>query len=114
MKFNLKLTYLYISLLIGLILTVIGSVRLVDLSIKHFFFASADDYVYYETKMIRMDLEQKISTEEAKLQAEEARKAELANNQRQKQRNVSSSISMILVGVPLYFIHWNQIKKEKA
>lgn len=31
---------------------------------------------------------------------------------RQRQRELSGSLSMIIVGLPLYLYHWNIIKKE--
>lgn len=104
MKFSLRLLYLYLFSFVGLIIVVIGSVRLVDLGIKTFIFPEADRYEIYPFAA-KMEGEIQPTIEEQRAQQEKDLK-------RNKQRELSGSVSMILVGVPLYAYHWRLLKKE--
>lgn len=100
MKFSIRLLYLYLFSAIGLIVSVIGTVQLVDLGIKVFVFQGADKYEYIRPKMV--DEPQVTYDEELKIQARES--------VRNRQRQVSTAVAMILVGFPLYLYHWRKIK----
>jgi sortase (surface protein transpeptidase) len=102
MKFNIRLLYLYLFSFVGLLITIIGSVQLIDLGLKTYVF-KVSEYTYYSDPMI--EEKQKISTEEM----EKRSKQEQSNQQK---RQLSTSLSMILIGVPLYLYHWKTIKKE--
>lgn len=110
MKFSVRLLYLYLFSFIGLIVTVIGTIQLVDLGIKTYVFKGADRYeVYPQTKQLDMEgKEVKVTEEDLKIQKEYQER----ENTRNRQRQVSTAVAMILVGVPLYLYHWNTIKKE--
>lgn len=109
MKFSIRLLYLYLFSFIGLIISVIGCIRLVQLGIKVYIFKDADMYasIPYEitipdgktTGLTPADRELQIRNQEQE-------------NRRQRQREVAESIAMLLVGIPLYKYHWNLIKKE--
>lgn len=109
MKFSIRLLYLYLFSFVGLIVVVIGSVQIVDLGIKALFFKDADIYNYARPKVICPQGEtcpEEISDEEnLRLAKEEAA--------RNRQRRLSNSLAMIIVGAPLYIYHWGVIKKEK-
>lgn len=105
MKFNLRLLYLYLFSLVGLLIVVIGGIRMVDLGIKTFVFKDADKYEI--SFSIKNDGVSEISVEEQ----EAIQSRDLV---RQKQRELSGALSMILIGLPLYLYHWNIIQKSKA
>jgi hypothetical protein len=105
MKLNLRLLYLYLFSFVGLLLIVIGSVQLVDLGLKTYVF-NVTNYTYYpEPKRIGEEADI-ISPQEI-----ETRQNDEESNQRKRQ--MSNSLSMIIVGTPLYLYHWKTIKKEK-
>jgi hypothetical protein len=106
----LKLIYLYLFSAIGLILVVVGLIKLVDLGFKTFVFREAD--VYY-TPVFFYPGEEKISPEELQRRVEEERKAEEINRRAQRQKEVSKALSMIIVGVPLYIYHWRLVMKTR-
>lgn len=81
-----------------------SSARLVDLGLKVFIFKDADKFEYYSPK---------IPDEEA-VDPEIARQNAEVEQKRSRQRELSNSISMIVIGVPLYIYHWNLIKKESS
>jgi len=102
MKFSIRILYLYLFSFVGLLIIVIGSIRLVDLGIKTFIFKDSDKYEIYPVKIEGEEVES-VEVQEARQKRE---------SKRQKQRELSGSISMILVGVPLYLYHWRTIQKE--
>jgi len=103
MKFNIRLLYLYLFSFVGLLITIIGSVQLVDLGIKNYVL-NVSEYTYYSDPIA--EEKQKISTEEMKKRNDQEQ-----SNQRKRQ--LSTSLSMILIGVPVYLYHWKTIKKEQ-
>ncbi len=107
MKFSIRVLYLYLFSFIGLLVVVIGSVRLVDLGLKVVVFRGADEYMIYPAPVPeKMPGEPMMSQEEWNGQ----QRREMT---RQRQREFSGAIAMILVGLPLYLYHWKQIQKKK-
>jgi hypothetical protein len=113
MKFNIRLLYLYLFSFVGLLITIIGSTNLVSLGLKVYVFDNADiqdNQNYREVKPMPVD-ENFIALPEV---SEEERTADLLKEAtKRRQREVSNSLSMIIVGIPLYLYHWGTIKKEK-
>jgi hypothetical protein len=105
MKFSLRLFYLYLFSFVGLLITVIGSIQIVDLTLKTYVF-KVSEYSSYPMMDIKDEkgLVTMSAADQQKQQEEEA-----AN---QRKRNLSTSLSMILIGTPLYLYHWKTIKKE--
>ncbi len=105
MKINVRIIYLYLFSFIGLVVVVIGSIRLIDLGIKSAFFKDADTYEYYSTPV-----------EKGAEPVDEQRMKENAAREQTKnrQRELSNSLAMIIVGAPLYVYHWKTIKKENT
>lgn len=99
MKFSIKFLYLYLFSFIGLLISVIGTVQLADLGIKVYVFKGADKYEY--ARPVKIAGEDMNYEEEKMIQERES--------VRQRQRQASSAIAMILVGFPLYLYHWRKI-----
>lgn len=103
MKFNLRLLYLYLFSFVGLLITIIGSISLLDLALKSYVF-KVSEYSYYP---------EPIKTEgEPSFDADEMARRNLEEQSNQRKRQVSNSLAMILVGAPVYLYHWHTIKKE--
>jgi hypothetical protein len=111
MKFNIRLLYLYLFSLVGLIITTIGAVRLVELGLKVYVFKDADRFDYYTAPAFPVD-KINVSTESSKI--DEAKQKEIQDKEttRQRQREASGAIAMLIVGLPLYKYHWSIIQKE--
>ena len=101
MKVNIRLIYLYLFSAVGLIVAIVGAVRMVDLGLKVFVFGGADRYEYVSPKMLGEIVDE----------AEQKRIAD-RESVRQRQRELSGSLAMIVVGVPVYLYHWKTIQKE--
>lgn len=104
MKINIRLIYLYLFSFVGLLTVVIGSVRMVDLALKVFVFPESDKYEYTAP----------ITAEGEKGQIDEKVMKENAarDQKRNRERDLSNSLAMISVGLPLYLYHWKTIQKE--
>lgn len=100
MKFSIKLLYLYLFSFIGLLVSVIGIIQLADLGMQVIVFGNADRYEY--VKPIQVDGE--------KINIEEDKRLQDLEFLRQRQRRISTAVSMILVGFPLYLYHWRKLK----
>ncbi|HBC44743.1 MAG: hypothetical protein UX08_C0002G0047 [Candidatus Collierbacteria bacterium GW2011_GWB1_45_35] len=105
MKFNLRLSYLYLFSFVGLLITIIGSIQILDLGLKTYVF-KVSEYTYYAEPIKSPD---GISTD---LSVEEQKQRNQLEQANQRKRQLSTSLSMILVGVPVYLYHWKTIKKE--
>ena len=124
--------YLYLAALIGLILLTIGGIRLFDLALKATVFTQAEQeermsYRQPPMPMILERVERLGRGEEAILEPGEraAIRQWLAEYERWKQqadrvdpirsrreRDASTSLAFLLVGLPLYLYHWRTIKRD--
>jgi hypothetical protein len=130
----IRTIYLYLFALLGLVLIIIGSVRFLDMALKTFVFKQADEDRRINYRMpeiyLTKEIGEKIGTEttEVALTEDEVLQInrcissyddwkETRDNvdpiASQKQRDASISLSMMLVGLPLYLYHWGVIKKDK-
>ncbi len=106
MKFNIRLLYLYLFSFVGLLVTVIGTIRLVDLGLKVYVFKNADVYTYM-ARPLAPEGKPFPAEEEARM-----RKEQDQENKRQRQRTAAEALAMIVVGGPLYLYHWRTITRE--
>jgi len=127
----IRTIYLYLFALVGLALLITGAVKFLDMGLKMFIFTKAEDpeklqqRYYYSIPIPIEKLENYQTSEELtdeekatlksflenykKWEEEEAKIDYLASN---RQKQASSNLAMILVGLPLYLYHWRIIKKE--
>lgn len=112
MNIHIRLIYLYLFSFIGLVITVIGCVRLVELGIKVYVFHDADMYTYMSQPFVKDPNQPNFSEADHKAQQELLEKQQREDNTRQRQREVAGAIAMILVGSPLYLYHWKTIQKD--
>jgi hypothetical protein len=126
----IRTIYLYTFSLIGLVLVTIGGTQFLDLALKASIFKKADDEQrifarQMPTPAMRPEME-RWSADSTLTDAERARlrewleeyenwktsTAKLDPVSAQRQRTASTSLSLILVGLPLYFFHWRLIRKS--
>lgn len=105
--------YIYIALLIGLILIIIGSVQLIDIGLKKFIFTKADEPLMYPYPPAPFSKETTISKEELEKQQLKQLEFERQNLERERQRKLTNSLSFVLVGSIVFILHWYLSKKEE-
>lgn len=103
----IKNIYLYTFSAVGLILLIVGSVKILDLGLKSFVFKNAD--VYY---MPKISYENNLDLNEEKIQREleEQDKAQKIALRAEREKTMSNSLALIIVGLPLFLYHWKKIK----
>ncbi len=136
----IRTIYLYLFALVGLVLLVIGAVRLLDMGLKAFVFTKAEAEIDYNMKpsislypgktvteddfvsAIKKCDEKCELNEEQKQQIEswlmdykiwqESQKNAVSFRVQSLHREASGSLAFILIGLPLYLYHWRVIKKD--
>lgn len=129
----IRTIYLYLFTLVGLTLLIIGTVRFLDMGLKAFIFTQAEEQerLYQKQPPVPFALERVeqitqgqtsavLSPEEKSALSqwlidyrnwqEQSAKVDPVTSQRH--RDASINLSMILIGLPLYFYHWRLIRKE--
>ena len=101
---NLRLLYLYLFSFVGLLIVVIGSIQLVNLSLKMTIFKEADRYYI----AVPTTNEKGVVIEPK----EDIDKRKAIEMQNQRQRDLTNSLNMLVVGSLLYLYHWKLIKKK--
>jgi len=130
----IRTIYLYLFALVGLTLLIIGGVRFIDMGLKAFVFTKAEqeERLMYKQPPIAYPLERyqeiveddwtTVTLTEQERLALNQWLADYKNWQKhydaldpitsRRHRDASINLSMILVGLPLYFFHWRIIRKE--
>jgi hypothetical protein len=109
MKINIRLIYLYLFSFVGLIVFVIGCIRLVDLGLKVYVFKNADTYTFQKMPSYPDDKRTPAQIEQENIAQEKFQKEESVRN---RQREVSGALAMMIIGGPLYLYHWKTIQRE--
>ncbi len=106
----IRTIYLYIFALVGLILVIVGAVRFLDMGLKMFVFTQADEMYNYDYRAEPI-VKENADPEAAKdCVCPELAKTDYVTQRRHQDASVS--LSLILVGIPLYWYHWGIIKRE--
>jgi hypothetical protein len=109
---HIKKIYLYAVSLIALVIMVIASITLINLALKTWVFTKADiDYykpVPCDQRMSVADpnIKQPVCNYEQELKDNEDRRSG------DKQREVSNSLAMLIVAIPVFYYHWKLARKE--
>ncbi|MFN0151805.1 MAG: hypothetical protein ACKVU1_13990 [bacterium] len=122
--------YLYIFALLGLVFITIGGVRFVDMGLKAFVFTQADNEQRIYARQppmpaMRPDMERWASSDAVTEEQRETIQQWLADYENwretsakldvvtaQRQRDASTSLAFMIVGMPLYLAHWRLIRKR--
>jgi hypothetical protein len=129
----IRTIYLYLFALVGLALLAIGTVRLVDLGMKAVIFTRADQSQRTNARVPQAvpvpvgkgepaqatsstDLTPAETTAVKQWLADyrfwQETQAKIDLVQEQRQRDASTGLALLIVGLPLYLYHWATIRKE--
>jgi hypothetical protein len=127
-----RTVYPYLVSLIGLILVTIGGIRLIDLGLKVFVFTQAEQeerlgymqppvpYALDHAERVAADSTAQLTAQErqaVRQWLEEYRRLEEQRDRvdpviPRRQRTASSSLAMLIVGIPLYLYHWAMVRRD--
>ena len=114
-----KTIYFYLVSFVALMMVVFSLADVIDMALKTWIFTKADFYGYYpeaacDQNLLKTDMTIKpLSTEECDKRRADFEKREEENRVAQRQRDAVRDISMIIVGIPLFSIHWWMIRKKE-
>ncbi|PJE60064.1 MAG: hypothetical protein COU85_00245 [Candidatus Portnoybacteria bacterium CG10_big_fil_rev_8_21_14_0_10_44_7] len=131
----IRIVYYYLFAVVGLVLTVVAGVRLVNLGLKMTIFQQADQANYGcearvpvpafidETKINSTTTAENLDLSNAQksdinnwladYRAWQERQAKIDYLTSQRQSEASISIAMLIIGLPLFFFHFRVIRKER-
>lgn len=111
LNLTLRKTFLYIFASVGLVLSIIGTVSLINLGLKSYVFTKADNYCFnYATPVLDKD-GSSVARTQAQIDQDKKNCEEQQTANRQSQ--ASNAIAMLIVGIPLYAYHWMVIRRDK-
>ncbi len=102
----IKHIYFYVFAAVGLVFILIGLTQLIQLGLRAWVFPEADRYVSYPMPKTITDA---TSTEPSVEELERFQESETARN---RQREATTGISFLIVGIPLFAFHFRVIKKN--
>lgn len=117
----IKNIYFYLVSFVALMMVVFSLADLINLGLKTWVFPKADDFSYAvkpygcEAGFKPADPNYKAPTaEECAKQEADAKKQEEESRTAQRQRDAVRDISMIVVGIPLFILHWLALRKKET
>jgi len=133
----IRTIYLYLFSILGSVLLTVGGVRFVDMGLKTFVFTKAEEeqrliykqvppvpYSVSRIEELQREIEEEKEiclSEEEKITFEQwltdykdwkERRSKIDYVLARRHRDASLNLSLILIGLPLYFYHWRIIKRE--
>jgi len=114
MNLTLRKAFLYIFASLGLVLSVIGMVSLINLGLRTYVFTKSD-YPCYNSRPVLTESDKTagMTQEQMDRQADQDAKNCEDQSTSDKQRSAANAIAMLVVGLPLYGYHWNTIRRDK-
>lgn len=100
--------FLWAMTLIGLVISIVGAIGLVDLALKTWIFTKADNDCYYG--VIRVQEEK---TGDAVSETDYQKQC-LENQNARRQSKAATSIAQIIIGVPVFLFFFKTAKSFKA
>lgn len=103
MNINIRALYLYLVTFVGLLITVIGLISMVNLGLRTLVFPEADRWEIFpmvvDAGTPAPSMEDEIIRQDKEVAC-------------QRQRDLTNSISMVLIGAPVYLYHWKKIQRD--
>lgn len=118
---TIKSIYFYLVSFVALMMVVFSTADIINIALKTWVFTKADTdfyapYIVCQTPTAAPVAGEKtmpaVSKEECDKQNEANRKQQDETRVAQKQRDVVRDISMIVVGIPLFLIHWRIVRSK--
>jgi hypothetical protein len=124
----IRMIYLYLFTILGLVLLTIGGVGFANMALKEYVFTKADiDYYSMQPPMpYALEKTQEIADDEGFTEEERASARQWivdynmwqenvkANDYRRadRHRSAAQNLALIIIGLPLYLFHWRMLRKE--
>lgn len=120
---TIKSIYFYLVSFVALMMVVFSTADIINIALKTWVFTAADKDMYAYPRAVCEVPAPAIPTDpkavpaptkaECEKQNEDNIKQQEASRIAQKQRDVVRDISMIVVGIPLFLIHWRILRSKE-
>lgn len=116
---TIKSIYFYLVSFVALMMVVFSTADIINIALKTWVFTAADTNIYYRSPCVAPAATSEakptpaFSVEDCEKQNEANAAQEEKNRMAQKQRDVVRDISMIVVGIPLFLIHWRIVRSKE-
>lgn len=119
----IKNIYFYLVSFVALMMVVFSAANLINIALKQWVFTKADENYYYSgecamDKVAKATIETGTSTavapspEDCAKSEERQREMDRKSRESQRQRDAVQDISFLLIGIPLFAIHWFYARKK--
>ena len=121
-KKTIKSLYFYLVSFVALMMVVFSTADTINIALKTWVFTAADKDMYYMPPCaVQLETTDRppvktmpaTSVEDCEKQNELNLKQQESSRTAQKQRDVVRDISMIVVGIPLFLIHWRIVRSKE-
>jgi len=115
----LKNFYFYVVSFVALMMVVFSVANIIGITLKTYIFTKADvNYYSYpipacDSTVVDPTIKKLPAEDCAKSQAE-TEKRQKDENSAQKQRDLVRDISFLVVGIPLFWLHWSYLRRNKT
>ncbi|PIT88484.1 MAG: hypothetical protein COU29_01730 [Candidatus Magasanikbacteria bacterium CG10_big_fil_rev_8_21_14_0_10_36_32] len=120
----IKNIYFYLVSFVALMMVVFALANLINIALKTWVFTNADNFYYgpistecgilvKSTDSAENATTRQMTPEECIKQDETNRQREKDSQASQKQRDAVRDISLIVVGIPLFILHWRALRKKE-
>jgi hypothetical protein len=104
----IKHIYFYLFAAVGLVFVLIGLVQLIQLGLRAYVFPESDLYRPYPAAKPVAEINGATSSEPSEEELIQYQREELVRN---RQRQATSGLSFLIVGIPLFWFHFRVIRK---
>lgn len=122
----IKSLYFYVVSFVALMMIVWSGADMINIALKTWVFTKADDYMYYDGRAACATLpapvpDPKSTTpvvskeqmiKDCEMQNEISIKQQEISRIATRQANIVRDISMMVVAIPLFFIHWRIVRRK--
>ncbi len=117
----IKSLYFYLVSFVALMMVVFSTADMINIALKTWVFTAADKDMYAYTRAVcevpapatDPKAVPAMTKAECEKQNDENTKQQEASRIAQRQRDVVRDISMIVVGIPLFLIHWRILRSKE-
>ena len=124
----IRTIYLYLAALVSLIFVAVGTGNLINTAMKFYFFPKAEKGGFSRCNQtppvysLDKNAYAGVATQDQKIQLEnllrdyETWKAENTGDEcysQERQNNIVNALTMMIVAIPIFALHWRIIKREK-
>lgn len=111
----IKTVYFFLVSFVALMMIIFSTADLINTVLRTYVFTKADNFsgFYPEQVCVAKPDGKAMTTEECAQQNTINEKRDKASQESQRQRDLVRDLSMILVGVPVFVLHWRVARKKE-